>query len=153
MSRVIEILISGSPTLPMESCAQVQAIPGRGLLGDRYFLGTGTFTKNPQQPDFELTLVESEAIAAFARESGLVFTTVHARRNLVTSGVSLNDLVGVEFSLGSVRIKGLRLCEPCNYLAKSTSPAVLRGLLHRGGLRAHILTEGTIRVGDTLARG
>ncbi len=137
----------------MESCAQAQAIPGHGLVGDRYFIGTGTFAKKPQLPDFEITLVESEAIEAFSRESGLAFTAHHARRNLVTRGVALNDLVDVEFSVGSVRIKGLRLCEPCNYLAKSTSPAVLRGLLHRGGLRAQILTEGTIRVGDALTRG
>ncbi len=152
MAHVVEILISAAPASPMTSCANVLAVPGRGLDGDRYFNGTGTFAKNPQQPDFEITLIEGEAIAAFARESGLAFTAADARRNLVTRDIALNDLVGVEFSVGPVRLKGLRLCEPCNYLAKMTGPAVLRGLVHRGGLRAQILSEGVIHVGDPMDR-
>lgn len=150
MSSVVEILVSPSPTSPMESRASIRAFPGRGLQGDRYFAGIGTFSPQPQKPDFELTLIESEAVASFAQESGLPFTTASARRNLVTRGVALNDLVGAEFSIGEVRIRGVRLCEPCNYLAKSTYPEVLRGLVHRGGLRAQILSEGTLRVGDAI---
>ena len=152
MAHVVEILISASPASPMESRAIALAVPGRGLDGDRYFFGTGTFAKNPQQPDFEITLIESEVIEAFVRESGLAFTSALARRNLVTHGVALNDLVGIEFSVGAVRLKGHRLCEPCNYLAKQTHPEVLRGLVHRGGLRAQILTAGEIRAGDAIAR-
>jgi MOSC domain-containing protein YiiM len=150
MSSVVQILTATSPNAPAESRRDVRAVPGRGLEGDRYFSGTGTFAKNPQEPDYEITLIEQEAIDAFAHKSGLAFTAAHARRNLVTSGVALNDLVGVEFTVGSVRIRGLRLCEPCNYLAKTTFPEVLRGLVHRGGLRAQILTEGTLRVGDVI---
>lgn len=134
----------------MESRASIRAFPGRGIEGDRYFAGIGTFSPVPQKPDFELTLIESEAVASFAQESGLPFTTASARRNLVTRGVALNDLVGAEFSIGEVRIRGVRLCEPCNYLAKTTYPEVLRGLVHRGGLRAQILSEGTLRVGDAI---
>ena len=150
MSRVVEIITASSPNSPAESRREIRAVPGRGLEGDRYFLGTGTFAKNPQQPDFEVTLIEQEAIEAFARESGLAFSAAHARRNLVTSGVALNDLVGVEFTVGAVRIKGIRLCEPCTYLAKTTFPEVLRGLVHRGGLRAQILSEGILHVGDAI---
>ena len=134
----------------MTSPDTARAVPGRGLEGDRYFTGTGTFAKNPQKPDHELTLIESECVEAFARASGLPFTPQHARRNLVTHGVALNDLVGREFTVGEVRIRGLRLCEPCNYLAKATWPEILRGLVHQGGLRAQILTAGTIRVGDAI---
>lgn len=152
MSHLVEILVADSPKSPVTSLTAVRAFPGRGLEGDRYLHGTGTFAKNPQQPDFEVTLIESEAVEAFARDSGLPFTTVHARRNLVTRGISLNDLVGVEFTVGAVRIRGMRLCEPCNYLAKVTWPEVLRGLVHRGGLRAQILSEGVIHVGDAVAR-
>jgi MOSC domain-containing protein YiiM len=152
MSSVVQIFTATSPTSPAESRAEVHAVPGRGLEGDRYFLGTGTFAKQPQQPDFEVTLIEQEAIDAFARESGLDFTAAHARRNIVTTGVALNDLVGVEFTVGGVRIKGMRLCEPCNYLAKTTFPEVLQGLVHRGGLRAQILSEGPIRIGDPIAK-
>ena len=71
--------------------------------------------------------------------------------NLVTSGVDLNALVGREFRVGSVRLRGLRLCEPCSYLAKISFPATLRGLVHQGGLRAKIVSEGVIRIGDAVS--
>lgn len=134
----------------MTQQAAVRAVPGRGLEGDRYFLGTGTFSPQPQKPDFELTLMEQEQIEAFARSSGLPFTAAHARRNVITEGLDLNALVGREFHLGEVLIRGLRLCEPCNYLAKISFPETLKGLVHRGGLRAQILSAGTIRVDDTI---
>lgn len=123
-------------------------MPGRGLEGDRYFDGTGTFSPHPQKPDFEVTLIELEKVQAFANASGLPFTTAMARRNLVTEGVDLNALVGREFSVGAVRLRGLRLCEPCSYLAKISFPETLRGLVHQGGLRAQIISEGVIRIGD-----
>jgi MOSC domain-containing protein YiiM len=134
----------------MTSCAEVRAAPGKGLEGDRYFEGCGTFSPHPQQGDFELTLIEKENVDAFARESGLPFTAAHARRNLVTVGVDLNALVGREFVVGEVRIRGMRLCEPCSYLAKTTFPETLEGLVHKGGLRAQIVSAGSIRIGDKL---
>ena len=134
----------------MSSRSEVRALPGKGLEGDRYFAGKGTFSPNPQKPDFEITLVEKEKIEAFAAESGLPFTASHARRNLVTEGVDLNALAGKEFLVGEVRLRGIRLCEPCSYLAKTTFPETLRGLVHKGGLRAQIVSEGTIRLGDAV---
>lgn len=130
---------------------EVRAVPGRGLEGDRYFDGTGTFSPHPPKPDFEVTLIESEKIAAFATRSGLPFTAAAARRNLVTTGADLNALVGRDFWVGEVQLRGLRLCEPCAYLAKITFPETLRGLVHQGGLRAQILSAGTIRTGDVLS--
>jgi len=150
MSSVLQILISPSPDAPMESRDEVHAVPGKGIEGDRYFIGAGTFSPKPQKPDFEITLIEQENISAFAEASGLAFTEKDARRNIVTTGVRLNDLVDREFNVGSVRLKGCRLCEPCDYLAKNTHPQVLKGLLHKGGLRAQILTEGAIHVGDPI---
>ena len=132
----------------MALCQEVRAVPGKGLEGDRYFLGGGTFSPQPQKPDFELTLIEQERIEAFAKESGRPFNALHARRNLVTEGVALNDLVGEEFWIGDVRIRGTRLCEPCNYLAKISFPETLKGLIHQAGLRAQILSEGVIHIGD-----
>jgi len=151
MSRVLQILISPSPAAPMTSQTEVLAVPGRGLEGDRYFTGTGTFSPEAQMPDYELTLIEQEKIDAFARESGRPFTAFDARRNIVTEGVDLNALAGREFMIGSVRIRGIRLCEPCNYLAKITFPETLHGLVHKGGLRAQILTEGIIAQRDAIA--
>ena len=147
-ARVIEILTAVSAGAVMVKRESVRAIPGQGLEGDRYFLGVGTFSPKPQKPDFELTLFEHENVQAFAAQTGLAFTASLARRNIVTSGVRLNELVGREFYIGEVRIRGLRLCEPCNHLAKLTSPEVLRGLVHQGGLRAQVLSEGQIRTGD-----
>ena len=150
MSVVTHILIAESSASPMDERTEVRAVPGQGLEGDRYFTGGGTFSPTPRKPDFEITFVEQEKIETFAREQALSFTPADARRNIVTRGVDLNALVGKEFFVGEVRVRGHRLCEPCQYLAKQTSPAVLKGLVHRGGLRAQILTEGKIHVGDSI---
>ena len=150
IGEVRDILVAASPTSEMVRLPKVRALPGRGLAGDRYFLGIGTFSPSPKKPDFELTLIEQENIEAFAAQSGLPFTPSHARRNIVTRGVRLNDLVGHKFYLGGVAVRGIRLCEPCSHLAKSSFACVLQGLVHKGGLRAQILSEGEIRVGDSI---
>ena len=149
-ARVTQILIASAPDQPMLAVAEVRAVPGRGLEGDRYYEGRGTFSPAEPKPDFELTLIEQERVEEFAAASGLPFTAALARRNLVTRGVDLNALEGREFTIGEVRIRGLRLCEPCNYLAKITWRETLPGLVHKGGLRAQILTPGIIRAGDAI---
>jgi MOSC domain-containing protein YiiM len=148
MSTLEQILIAASPSHSMVEVDHVMAIPGKGLVGDRYFEGNGTFSPQPQKPDFEVTLMELEQIESFAKSSQLLFTAFQARRNLIVQGVDLNACVGKEFQIGSVRFRGIRLCEPCNYLAKITFPEVLPGLVHKGGLRAQILCEGVLRRGD-----
>src|SRR5260370_5454473 len=150
MGYVAEILVARSSVAEMVSKAKVRAVPGKGLEGDRYFLGIGTFSPKPQAADFELTLVEQEKIEAFAADSGLAFTASQARRNIVTRGILLNGLVGQEFYIGEVLLRGIRLCEPCNHLAKNSFPQILQGLVHKGGLRAQILSEGLICVGDQI---
>jgi len=94
----------------------------------------------------EVTLIEIEAIEALESERNIAITPGATRRNVVTRGVPLNHLVGREFQLGAVRLRGTRLCEPCTYLESLTQQDVLSGLIHRGGLRAEIVTGGTIRV-------
>jgi MOSC domain-containing protein YiiM len=140
------IHIASAAKRPTQALEQVQAIPGVGLAGDRYAHQQGTFSK--PEPDFELTLIEVEAIDAIKREYGIELAPGEARRNLVTRGVPLNHLVGREFTIGHVRIRGIRLCEPCSHLQAITKRPVIKGLRHRGGLRAQILTEGMISVGD-----
>ena len=105
-------------------------------------------TGRADDPDFELTLIEAEAVEALARDYGLQLEPGNARRNLVTRGVALNHLVGREFKIGDVLIRGIRLCEPCEQLQRVTGKQLIKGLRHRGGLRAQILTEGTIHMGD-----
>ena len=145
---VVSINIAPAAEGTMISVAEAHAVPGKGLEGDRYFNQAGTFSQ--PQPDRELTLIESEAVEAFSSELGIEFPAGAARRNVVTRGIPLNHLVGREFQMGEVRVRGLRLCEPCSHLARLSHEGVLPGLVHRGGLRAQILTEGVIRAGDAV---
>jgi len=142
------IYLAAAAKAPTNSVAHARAIPGLGLKGDRYALKLGTFFK--PLPDFELTLIEAEALEAMKREYGVELAPGAARRNVVTRGVPLNHLVGQEFMIGKVKIRGIRLCEPCSHLEALTEKPLIKGLRHRGGLRAQILSEGEIRVGDTL---
>jgi MOSC domain-containing protein YiiM len=136
----------------MVSVKEVRAIPGKGLEGDRYFTQTGTYSKKPR-PDREVTLIEIEAVEALKRDLGIELDAGASRRNIVTRGVPLNHLVGHEFRVGDVTVRGLRLCEPCAHLERLSHPGVREALIHRGGLRAQILTDGTIRVGDSIHEG
>src|SRR5438477_12020958 len=147
--KVESIHIASTAIGPIQALDHAVLIPGVGLEGDRYALKQGTFFK--PEPDFELTLIEAEAIEALRREYSVELAAGEARRNIVTRDVLLNHLVGREFTIGEVRIRGIRLCEPCAHLQKLTGrPAIIKGLRHRGGLRAQILSPGIIRVGDTV---
>jgi MOSC domain-containing protein YiiM len=134
------------PTQPRES---VHVVPGLGLEGDRYFGPPGTPGKRIGTGR-DITLIEIEALQAFEGDQHLRLEPADARRNIVTRGVSLNDLVGLEFQVGPVSLRGVRLCEPCEHLASLTDARVLPGLVSRGGLRAEILTGGIISVGDPI---
>lgn len=144
--KVDSIHIAPAAKAPTRAVEQVEAVPGAGLTEDRYFLKQGTFFK--PEPDYELTLIEAEAIEAAAREYKVSLAPGEARRNLVTRGVPLNHLVGRDFQVGGVKLHGIRLCEPCSHLEALTGAPVIKAFRHRGGLRAQILTQGIIRVGD-----
>jgi MOSC domain-containing protein YiiM len=146
---VESIHIAPAAKAPMHAVDQVQALPGVGLEGDRYANQLGTFFK--PLPDFELTLIEAEALEGLNREYDVQLSPSDSRRNVVTRGVALNHLVGKEFKIGEVKIRGIRLCEPCSHLEALTGRPLIKGLRHRGGLRAQILTEGTIRVGQQIS--
>jgi MOSC domain-containing protein YiiM len=152
--KVVGIGIAREASKQMESLSEVRAHAGRGLEGDRYYNKEGTFSNNPNGTGREVTLIESEAIEALEREYDVTIDRQDARRNIVTSGVPLNHLVGREFSVGEVRMRGVRLSEPCLHMAslvnEEQKEKIRLGLLHRGGLRADILNDGTIRVGDSV---
>jgi MOSC domain-containing protein YiiM len=150
---VESIHLASAAKAPMQTVDQAEAIPGAGLQGDRYAAKQGTYSKpesDGPQHGRELTLIELESILAMRRDYGIALDAGGARRNIVTRGVPLNHLVGREFHVGGVRLLGIRLCEPCDHLQQLTGAGVLRGLRHRGGLRAQILNQGTIRVGDVI---
>jgi hypothetical protein len=139
---VVEALvIAPAAEAPVLLVDEAVAIAGQGLQGDRYADGTGTFGSG--RPGSALTLVDAAVLDSFDRE-------LDHRRNVVVRGTDLNALVGREFTLGAVRCRGRRLCEPCAHLDRLNDGGVLRPLVHRGGLRADILEGGAIRVGDQL---
>ncbi len=146
---VNSIHIAPAASEPTVSVEQAHAVPGKGLEGDRYFNREGTYSDR-HGPDREVTLIEIETIQALERDYKLELSPGDARRNIVTRNVPLNHLVGREFQVGEVTLRGIRLNEPCNHLASLTEEKVKQGLVHRGGLRAQILTEGVIRAGDTI---
>jgi MOSC domain-containing protein YiiM len=128
----------------------VNAVAGKGLEGDRYFDDDGTFSDDPRRDGRDITLVEAEAVEGLARDTGIELTPAETRRNVLTRGVALNDLVGRRFTVGEVECVGRRLCDPCSHLEKLTQPGVLKGLVDRGGLRADVVRGGVIRPGDEL---
>ena len=146
---VVSIHIAAAGSAPMTAVSEVHAVPGRGLEGDRYFMRTGTYSAKPG-PFREVTLIEIEALEALERDYRIELEPGNARRNIITRGIALNHLVGREFQVGPITLRGIRLCEPCAHLEGLTREGVRNALLHRGGLRAQILTDGTIRVGDNV---
>lgn len=148
--RVNQILIADSPQNPVRPVGEARAVAGRGLEGDRYFFGKGTFTPATPKPEYEITLIEKENIDGFEARCGFTFTAVDARRNIVTEGIRLNHLVGKRFFVGEALLCGICLCEPCNHLPKAKSPERLEALAHQCGLRAQIVSGGQIRVGDPI---
>ena len=146
---VVALQIAPAGAAAMLSRDRVAAVAGRGFEGDRYFFGVGTYSRD-SGTGRHVTLVEIEAIEALKRDYGIELDPVKTRRNIVTRGVALNHLVGREFSISEVRLRGMRLCEPCAHLEQLTQHGVMRGLIHRGGLRAEILGGGTIRIGDSI---
>jgi MOSC domain-containing protein YiiM len=154
--HVVSLHVAPEASAPMQSVTEVRALPGRGLEGDRYFEGRGFYSPNPSAGGREVTLIEIESVAALDRgivnaageRLGIKLSAAETRRNIATAGVPLNHLVDREFWVGEVRMVGTRLCEPCKHLDDLTRPGLMAGLIHRGGLRARILSEGVIRIGD-----
>jgi MOSC domain len=137
------LVIAPAAEAPVILADEAVAIAGRGLKGDRYAAGAGTFASG--RPGSALTLVDAAVLDTLGRD-------VDHRRNVVVRGTDLNALVGREFMLGEARCRGRRLCEPCAHLDRLNGGGVLRPLVHRGGLRADIICDGTVRVGDRLER-
>jgi MOSC domain-containing protein YiiM len=148
--RVMAIHVAATAESPMARVDAVRAIPGQGLEGDRYATRTGTFSQRAGSGR-EVTLIEAEALDALARDYDIEFDPGESRRNVVTRGIALNHLVGREFTVGEVTLRGVRLCEPCSHLEALTRRGVLKALTHRGGLRADIVVGGVIHVGDAAA--
>jgi MOSC domain-containing protein YiiM len=146
--RVVSISIIEREGGDPRPVAEVRVVEGRGLEGDRYWAKSASGTMGAEN---QVTFIESEAIAALARDYGIEIHGADSRRNVVTEGVALNHLVNRRFRVGECVFLGRDLAEPCGYLEKKTKPGVRQGLIHRGGLRAEIVAGGVIRPGDAVA--
>ena len=136
------IYVAAAAGEPVRRLELARALSGRGLEEDRHAFGRGTFPSG--LAGSALTLIAAEVCESFDPP----LRADEHRRNLLTRGIDLNGLVGQEFMIGAVRCRGMRLCEPCTVVARYASRPVLRELVHRGGLRADILADGEIRLGD-----
>jgi len=143
------IWISATARNPLVSVAEVRAVPGRGLEGDRYFFARGSFSRWPGAGR-EISLIAEEALEAVRAEHGIDLREGRNRRNLVTSGIVLTDLQGRTFRIGTAVFRGVRPCAPCEYLQRLTEAGAFEALKGRGGLRADVIEEGILRVGENI---
>lgn len=133
---------------PMRAVRELAVVAGAGIVGDRYYGMQQTY------PGQNLTLIEAEEVEAFNARFGVAIGLTDPRRNVITRNVRLNSLVGSEFSVGTVQVRGVQLCEPCKNLARHLSSTgladaeIVRALVHRAGLRVDVLGSGHIRLGD-----
>ena len=143
------IFVATAPRAPQIEVPSVRVVVGKGIEGDRHF-------GKRKVPGENLTLVEAEELEAFAQEQGVPVDLSGSRRNIVTRGVRLNDLVGREFRLGTALLRGVELCEPCSVMGRLyalpdwPSARTVRQMLHRAGLRADVLQTGVFKVGEAL---
>ena len=149
VGRIEAIHLADAAAGPMRSVPRVRAIAGVGLEGDRYATGNGTYSPDPRT-DRHITLIEAEEIEALAERDGILLEPGETRRNVTTRGIRLNELVGRRFRVGGIECEATRLCEPCQGLTDHIGKPVLKPLAHRAGLRALILTDGEIALGDEI---
>ncbi len=152
MAEVVSIFTAQDKGQPMVSHQLIQALAGVGLAGDRYANRRGAFSgAKARQTVRHVSLIAEEAIAAANAELDNPFAPEETRRNILTRGINLNELVGVEFSVGVVRMRGVELCDPCGRPANLAGKAYFDvAFADRGGLRAEVLSGGTINVGDAI---
>lgn len=146
VGRVVGLYTAEEAGAAMRRHAWVELIAGKGIAGDRYATGRGCWS-DPRWPDQEVTLVEAEVAEALGLDASLL------RRNIVTRGVRLPELIGVSFQVGDTTLRGVRPCDPCRYLETRLRPGLCAELRGRGGLRVAILTGGRICLDDRLVLG
>lgn len=134
----------------MNEALILKCIAGKGIDGDRYMLGTGTYSKKPE-PGRQITIIESEELEALIK-IGLHCTSNQSRRNIISRGISLNNLVGKKIMVGEVKLMVHRLCQPCTYLEKKLKqPGLKDALWDKGGVKCEILTDGNIKPNDKIS--
>jgi len=144
MAKVIEIGITKNSKELMQKVNSVEAVAGKGLINDRHFMENNN--KKSQ-----ITLIEIENINYYNQISLTSISPISFRRNIITEGIRLNELINKEFLIGEIKVKGHDLCRPCKYLQESLKQKnLVKELLHKGGLRCEILKGGKIFAGSEI---
>jgi MOSC domain-containing protein YiiM len=149
--QVVGIYVAPSAGAPMEAQTAATVEAHRGIVGDRYAEGAGSWSANTRVAR-DVTLIEREAVDAVRAglaAGGVDLREADTRRNLVTVGVPVHHLIGREFRIGDVRLRGVKLSEPCLHLERLLGvPGVREAFVHRGGIQAEVLTDGELHIGD-----
>ena len=148
---LIEIWTAPSAGTQMVGHDSIQALSNHGLAGDRYTEGHGSYSKPGDHPDRQVTLIEQEQLDWLHNQHGIVMSGQDSRRNLLTKGIQLNDLIGKTFHIGKVELLGIRLCQPCKPLATVLGFDFVNLMLHRSGLNCQIISGGTLTPGDVIS--
>ena len=144
MSKVFKIGITNTNNKKIEDLDSIDVVANKGIVGDRHF-------KDFNDPYCQLSLIESENIDYYNIKYGLNIPYIDFRRNIITKGIQLNELVGKKLKIGEVEVEGIDLCRPCKHLTEMLGEtSILKEFLRRGGLRCHILTSSKIKVGDKI---
>jgi MOSC domain-containing protein YiiM len=149
LGTVEGIYITAEARAPMCALESVRAVEGRGLEGDRYHAGIGTYSQTPGGGR-HVTLIDGAVLDALVSDHGITLAPGASRRNLVVRGADLDGLIGKQFWIGEALCEGIRACPPCAHLETLAGPGVAKALIGRGGLRAEICQSGTIRRGDAI---
>ena len=144
MSKVFKLGITSNNNKKIEEVETIEVLANKGIVGDRHF-------NNYNDPYCQLSLIEAENIDEYNLKFGLNIPYLDFRRNIITKGIKLNDLVGKKLSIGNVEVEGIDLCRPCRHLTEMLDQEnILKEFLRKGGLRCQILSSSKIKVGDTI---
>ena len=148
--KIIGLFIVDRSAEPMKKVDQLTALAGQGIEGDRYLLGTGTYSKKPE-PGRQVTFIQSEVLTSLNGKFNITIKPEEPRRNVLTEGIEINNLIGKEFLVGIVRLRAHRLTRPCKYLENLLGqPGLYKELWDHGGISCEILTDGIIEEGDII---
>jgi MOSC domain-containing protein YiiM len=145
--RVAGLWVAARAREPMAALRSARLMAGLGVDGDRYAVRRGTWSGYPPQEQ-QLTLIAREGLEAFALQAGEPLRPELTRRNVLTEGVALDELIGERFLVGTALCRGIKACEPCRHLERLTGRTLLRALAGRGGINAEVLEGGRVSVGS-----
>ena len=144
MSKVFKLGITRNNNKKIEEVETIEVLANKGVVGDRHF-------DNYNDPYCQLSLIEAENIDEYNLKFGLNIPYLDFRRNIITKGIKLNDLVGKKLTIGKVEVEGIDLCRPCRHLTEMLDQEnILKEFLRKGGVRCQILSSSKIKVGDTI---